>query len=205
MGQMPQMRAVISGASNACRPRRKASNIRGGSKMVSFTSSTRSPRNLIWSAPSPSTRVSMSTLIVLAGIVETSLKHGAGTRYQTASTRVSRREARVPAPHCLHWYRQLQRGFHHRVVGGALQLEAYLLADALHDEVVGKNVAGHPVHLLVLGYFEESAQQLRSQTAVLEFVADDQRELGFVGALGPLETAHCEDARLARGVFVLGD
>ena len=55
-GQMPQMRAVMSGASVNERPRSSASKNRGGSKIRSSTCSTRpfSRRTVI--APSPSTR-----------------------------------------------------------------------------------------------------------------------------------------------------
>ncbi len=37
---MPQIRDVISGASSHLRPRKKASKKRGGSKILSFTSTT---------------------------------------------------------------------------------------------------------------------------------------------------------------------
>ena len=40
IGQMPQIRAVMSGASVNCRPRRSASKKRGGSKILNCTSST---------------------------------------------------------------------------------------------------------------------------------------------------------------------
>src|SRR5271157_5938174 len=63
---MPQMRAVISGASLNLRPRRKASKKRGGSKMLSFTSMTRWSRIRTNKPPSPSTRARRSTLMVLA-------------------------------------------------------------------------------------------------------------------------------------------
>src|SRR5208337_523508 len=63
---MPQMRAVISGASLNLRPRRKASKKRGGSKMLSFTSVTRWSRTRTNKPPSPSTRARTSTLMVLA-------------------------------------------------------------------------------------------------------------------------------------------
>src|SRR5208283_321227 len=63
---MPQMRAVISGASLNLRPRRKASKKRGGSKMLSFTSMTRWSRIRTNKPPSPSTRARKSTLMVLA-------------------------------------------------------------------------------------------------------------------------------------------
>ena len=55
-GQIPQMRAVMSGASMNERPRRKASKKRGGSKIRSSTCSTVSPSSLTVIAPSPSTR-----------------------------------------------------------------------------------------------------------------------------------------------------
>src|SRR5208283_2715216 len=63
---MPQMRAVIAGASLNLRPRRKASKKRGGSKMLSFTSVTRWSRTRTNRPPSPSTRARQSTLMVLA-------------------------------------------------------------------------------------------------------------------------------------------
>jgi hypothetical protein len=40
MGQIPQIRAVMSGASVKLRPRKNASKNRGGSKIFSFTSIT---------------------------------------------------------------------------------------------------------------------------------------------------------------------
>ena len=57
---MPQMRAVMSGASVARRPCRSASKNRGGSKMLSATSPTTPSRTSTWSEPSPSTRESPS-------------------------------------------------------------------------------------------------------------------------------------------------
>ena len=65
MGQIPQMREVMSGASVNFRPFRNASKNRGGSKMRSFTSSTTSSLIRMKRAPSPSTRASVSILIVL--------------------------------------------------------------------------------------------------------------------------------------------
>ena len=44
IGQIPQMRAVMSGASVNWRPRSSASKKRGGSKILNCTSSTSSPR-----------------------------------------------------------------------------------------------------------------------------------------------------------------
>jgi hypothetical protein len=55
---MPQMRAVMSGASVARRPCRSASKKRGGSKILSATSPTTPSRTSTWSEPSPSTRES---------------------------------------------------------------------------------------------------------------------------------------------------
>src|SRR5687767_3177425 len=52
------MRAVMSGTSVNARPRRNASKNRGGSKISSRTSSTRSSRRRTCSEPSPSTRAS---------------------------------------------------------------------------------------------------------------------------------------------------
>src|SRR5512137_529575 len=60
---MPQMRAVMSGASVNRRPRRNASNRRGGSKMRNFTSAIRPLRTCTSSPPSPSTRASIGTLM----------------------------------------------------------------------------------------------------------------------------------------------
>src|SRR4051812_48791893 len=62
---MPQMRAVISGASLKARPRMNASKKRGGSKMRSSALFTLLSRMVTVSAPSPSTRARFSTLIVL--------------------------------------------------------------------------------------------------------------------------------------------
>ncbi len=55
-GQMPQMRAVMSGASAKPRPRSNASNNRGGSKILSRAEITCPSRMCRSSAPSPSTR-----------------------------------------------------------------------------------------------------------------------------------------------------
>ena len=55
-GQMPQIRAVMSGASEKARPRRNASKNRGGSKMRSSADSTLPSRTTTLNAPSPSTR-----------------------------------------------------------------------------------------------------------------------------------------------------
>src|SRR5277367_2854874 len=62
---MPQMRAVMSGASLYARPRKNASKKRGGSKMRSSALCTRLSRMTTVSPPSPSTRARLSTLIVL--------------------------------------------------------------------------------------------------------------------------------------------
>src|ERR1043165_503361 len=62
---MPQMRAVMSGASVKARPRRNASKKRGGSKMRSSALLTTPSRITTVSAPSPSTRAGASTLMVL--------------------------------------------------------------------------------------------------------------------------------------------
>src|SRR5208337_4402825 len=62
---MPQMRAVISGASWNWRPLKKASKNRGGSKIFSLTSATASPLTRRYRPPSPSTRARISTLMVL--------------------------------------------------------------------------------------------------------------------------------------------
>src|ERR1017187_8766764 len=62
---MPQMREAIPAASSQPRPRKNASKKRGGSKILSFTSTTVSPSIFTNRAPSPSTRVSKSTRIVL--------------------------------------------------------------------------------------------------------------------------------------------
>ena len=56
IGQMPQMRAVMSGASVKCRPRSSASKKRGGSKILNCTSSSAPSRTRTSIAPSPSTR-----------------------------------------------------------------------------------------------------------------------------------------------------
>jgi len=56
IGQMPQMRAVMSGTSRKSRPRRKASKNRGGSKISRPTFSTAPSRIFTVIAPSPSTR-----------------------------------------------------------------------------------------------------------------------------------------------------
>ncbi len=53
---MPQMRAVMSGASVNARPRSNASKKRGGSKMLSSARSTTPSRTTTLKAPSPSTR-----------------------------------------------------------------------------------------------------------------------------------------------------
>src|SRR3989344_9277368 len=62
---MPQMRATISGTSVYSRPSSSFSNIRGGSKMRSRRSSIVPSRTRSSSLPSPSTRASTGTWIVI--------------------------------------------------------------------------------------------------------------------------------------------
>src|SRR5512135_1848879 len=73
---MPQMRAVMSGASENFLPRRKASKNLGGSKIVSLTSATLPSFTRTKSAPSPSTLASWSTLMTLLLMSITLLPEG---------------------------------------------------------------------------------------------------------------------------------
>ena len=61
MGQMPQMRATMSGTSWIDRPRKNASKKRGASKIASSAATTSPSFSLSVKAPSPSTRVIRST------------------------------------------------------------------------------------------------------------------------------------------------
>src|SRR5512134_3781248 len=78
---MPQMRAVMSGASRYERPRRKASKKRGGSKMLSSTCFASPPSRRMVRAPSPSTRVMYPTWRVRDSVISLALlAEGRGRR-----------------------------------------------------------------------------------------------------------------------------
>jgi len=76
-------------------------------------------------------------------------------------------------------------------------LEAQFLADALHLDIFRKDVAKDPVDVLIAAHLEEPADQLGAQSQSLVAVADDQRELGFVGVPDLAQPADPPDLVLA--------
>src|SRR3989339_921197 len=75
---MPQMRAVISGASVKLRPFKKASKKRGGSKIFNRTRVTAPSLTRMSIPPSPSTRARYLTMIFLAVMGFALLAKGGG-------------------------------------------------------------------------------------------------------------------------------
>src|SRR3990172_857456 len=127
---MPQMRAVRSGASLAWRPRRNASKKRGGSKISRRRSVTLPCSTVRCSAPSPSTRASAPTWMLLV----LSLRDGIAGFPQWAYVAVDAAQAAhgpvatEPLP-----FEQSRKGGHVRIVGGA---EAAVAA-AMHGRADG--------------------------------------------------------------------
>src|SRR5690606_37316577 len=87
---------------------------------------------------------------------------------------------------------------HHRIDG--LELEAHLLAHALHVAVVRKDAGEDGAQVFTAADLHETFQEFTAQSEVLPLVSDDDRELGFTAVERFAEPAHCHDGTSA--VFV---
>ena len=100
---------------------------------------------------------------------------------------------------------KVDHGLDHWLAGGASQPKAELFAHALHLDVLGEDVAGDPGDLLVATDLEQAVEQRGAQSLPLEFVSDQECELGLVGLADLAQPADAEDLQFAgRGVLTAG-
>ncbi len=72
-------------------------------------------------------------------------------------------------------------------------MEAELLADTEHATVLRQDHSGDPVHLLIAADGDELMEDLGTQSAPLERVADQEGKLGLVGAKQEVQPPHGDD------------
>src|SRR3712207_4247421 len=76
---------------------------------------------------------------------------------------------------------EVEVGLHDHLVGIAVEVEAELLADALHGVVLEEDVGGYAPQLLGAADLEELAQEQGTEAPALGEVGDEDGELRLVG------------------------
>src|SRR5918995_4433929 len=94
---------------------------------------------------------------------------------------------------------EVEIGLHYHLLSIAVEVEAQGFGDALHGVVVEEDLRGDAFEALGAAYLEEPVKEHSTDAPALEAVADQDRELGFIGdGAVAAEAGDAQDLTLSR-------